>query len=404
MSVAALLSILTAISGNTSRSNTFIANNTSPIMIFFPTALGYFAMMVTLCYFVATEVTNDFFVFISVTAAIWGLLGAMSLAFSSFYGPELDESTRPKRPTWFGFLLSRVGLPALYGGLYCSRSAGWFCLSVSIILVVSKILGDFLAVAILVAPATIILISVVFLAGARSMVGAGAFAIVVALGVTSYTYFYHQNLFFGKWAFVFVFWIALPFTCAFFDWIRWTVVRAYISITRKTAGVRQGITFVMFILGDIAFAVVCIVGFAVITAMSINEFNHFAVGHGYPEPISLRQIVTQMHNNDHNAGVWYWLLVAAFLVPTFVSISLYASSGLINLVPYPTRLKLSNEILDVEPSDNRQRDILAWKLSAIESLTGILFFISTIVGVAYFLSWIGRPFGELLYSAVVKII
>jgi hypothetical protein len=390
---------------NCGRSNYVIAHTMQPYLIFFPCGLGFFGMLSALCYFIANDINAQFTGFISfifTSSIVFGVLGAASLSCSEFKeigGTEIVTARRlPPVPVAIASVVSWIGRPALYGGFYCSRAPGCFCLAVATLIFVSTILNRLLPEPIVI-PTTIILISAIFLAGAKSIVGAGSYALCVALFVTFYTYSAVPKLFFGKWAYVFVFWIVLPFLGAIFDWTRWNVVRKYISFTRQRQAIKQGALFLLFILGDSLFGVLCIVLFAVLAVSAIALFNKTAVADGYTSSIDIIGLLTRMHKNENNAALWYAILVAAFLIPTFVSIFVYASSGLNYLVPKATRVRLTSEIQNADMSE-RQRDALAWKLSAVESITGILFFVSATISMGYFAAWISRPLGDLIYKCI----
>ena len=90
-------------------------------------------------------------------------------------------------------------------------------------------------------------------------------------------------------------------------------------------------------------------------------------------------------------------MLLGVLLPTIINVSIFLSAGIMRIVPKEWREKFALEC-DKGEFSRFEADRLAWRISAMDLLTGVIFFAATLLCLAYVLTWLAPAIGELLYS------
>jgi len=278
----------------------------------------------------------------------------------------------------------------MFVGFYCARSAGQFSAAVALIIVICDGLKTFASGPVVVSSSIILQLGV-FMAGATNVSGAGFFAFGGMIFITAYIVLGVRDaeLIFTDWSYVLVFWIVVPTVNMFFDAIRWTTVK-------KTLESRF-VTSTYYLLIDIMMMVAALAALTVLGTNAIRLYDHIAILKGFRAPIPIDQYLHAASENFSRNGVWFAIMLFGTLVPTLINVGIFVSAGIMRLVPPGIRNHYAAEC-EREHLTLLAKDRLAWKISAIDSLTGIIFFGATFVSLAYLLAWLAPAIGAILYS------
>jgi hypothetical protein len=350
-------------------------------------ALGGHGLLVAILFFAASEVRWPIYVLVAGATALSAFAAWLAFPHSICIDHQVTHKEGRKG-------LSVGGRPALYVGFYCSRAPGSFCFAVGTLLLICHLLTTFLAVPQqITVPASIILTSAIFLAGATTVAGAGAFAISTMIIVTGFLAVFERDLIFTKWSYLVIFWFIFPLLNAFSDFVRWQIVRAGIRYRLR----HERANSVALLIVDLLIAMIVIVLFVYASVYAISTYNHVAVKWGYPTVVNIKPLLEKIHGEFWANGVWLLLMIATMLLPTFCNLAIYLSAGSIDAVPMQIREHLARE-LQLYPSQSiLGRDWLSWRLAAVDSFAGVIFFVGVLAMTGYLVVLVAPAFGELLY-------
>ena len=356
-------------------------------------ALGGHGLLVALLFFTSTQASWPMYALIIAATLLCAALTAIALVCSKCANHEIYGHEK-----WNA--CSLVGRPALYVGFYCSRAAGSFCFAVGTLLFACYLMeriGHFPRE--IIVPASVILTSAIFLAGATTISGAGAFALLIMGIVTAFLIIVDPKLLFQEWSYLIIFWFLFPILNASFDFVRWQIVRT--GIRYRLRSERQS-TYVLFIV-DLLIGIVAITAFTYVSVLAISAYNHQAIRLGFDEIIPVRQFLEAAHIDFWNNGVWLLLMVSTMLLPTFFNLAIFLAAGSIGAVPRRIRHGLADELRNIYETDTELgKDWLAWRIAAVDSFAGIIFIIGVSGAALYSMIWIAPAFGEFLYFCAKK--
>jgi len=355
-------------------------------------ALGGHGLLVAILFFAATEVRWPIYALIAGATTLSAVFALVALPNSVCVNHKVSHKEGRKR-------LSVCGRPSLFVGLYCSRAPGSFCFAVGTLLFSCYLLTTFVTVPQqIMVPASIILTSAIFLAGATTVAGAGAFAISTMMIVTIFLALFERDLIFTKWSYLVIFWFIFPLLNAFSDFFRWQIVRGGIRYRLQNERANS----VALLILDLAIAMTVIVLFVYFSVYIISEYNNLAVKLNYPAVVGLKPLLEAIHKDFWSNGVWLLLMIATMLLPTFCNLAIYLSAGSIEAVPKQIREHLARELQIYESQSALSKDWLSWRLAAVDSFAGVLFFVGVLAMVSYIVILIAPAFGELLYIVASK--
>jgi hypothetical protein len=355
--------------------------------------LGGHGLLVALLFFTSTQAGWPIYTLIMAATLLSAALAAIAVASSICANNDVSG-----RKNWN--ILSLAGRPALYVGFYCSRAAGSFCFAVGTLLIACYLMervGHFPRE--LIVPASVILTSAIFLAGATTVSGAGAFALLIMLIVTIFLAIVDPKLLFQEWSYLVIFWFLFPILNASFDFVRWQIVRQGIKYRLGNARLS---TYVLFMV-DLLVGILAITAFTYVSVLAITTYNHQAIRLGFEEVIPVRLFLEAAHTHFWDNGVWLLLMVSTMLLPTFANLAIFLAAGSIEAVPRHIRERLANELRTVYATDTKLgQDRLAWQIAAVDSFAGVIFIVGVSVAVIYLTVWIAPAFGEFLYFCASK--
>ena len=351
-------------------------------------ALGGHGLLVALLFFTSTQAGWPIYALIMAATLLSAALAAIAIGCSKCENNDVYD-----RGKWT--ILSETGRPALYVGFYCSRAAGSFCFAVGALLITCYLMervGHFPRE--LIVPASVILTSAIFLAGATSVSGAGAFALLIMLIVTAFLIIVDPKLLFQEWSYLVIFWLLFPILNALFDFIRWQIVRRGIRHIIKSK--RLG-SFPLLMV-DLVVGIAAIAAFTYVSVLAISAYNNSAIGFGFDEVIPVRKFLEAAHNDFWNNGIWLLLMISTMLLPTFVNLAIFLAAGSMGAIPLEIRKKLADKLGKPHVADSRlANDQLAWQIAAVDSFAGVIFIVGVSAAVIYLTIWIAPAFGEFLY-------
>jgi len=166
-------------------------------------ALGVLGFMVATLSFTSQYLPNTVWraaVGLASTSALLAYIGTRTTTINA--NSEVDSFNRSA----FGVVSSYAGRPSMFGGFYCTRAPGPFCLAVGLLILFCAVL-KYLAADPVVVASSIIMELCIFAAGATAISGAGALAFGAMLFITLYVAFGVGDpvVIFEKWSYVLVF-------------------------------------------------------------------------------------------------------------------------------------------------------------------------------------------------------
>lgn len=362
--------------------------------IAFGSALGAHGLLIVLLFFAAKSDTAA--IIISVGTLTCLLICIAALVTSRCITHEIYARNQHA-------VFEKISLlcrSALFVGFYCSRAPGSFCAAVAIVLTICNVISGY-APNQLVVPASVVMTASVFLAGATSLAGAGGFAFFVMLIVTICLMIYDPSLIFTSWSFLVLFWFIFPLTNAIFDYGRWTLLRRTMSSHIK----RQLLSPIVFVVLDLLFALIAILGFVALTIISIIQYNKLSTKLGHPIVMDVETLISLTYSDFSASGIWVFLLIGTILLPTILNLLIFLLSGIMRAVPLYIRQSLSQRLDRMQVDDSLiRKDRLAWQIAACDALTGVVFFISGSIAILYAFIWLGPAFGELLHAIALWLI
>lgn len=356
-------------------------------------ALGGHGLLVALLFFTSTQADWRIYALIMAATLLCAALTALAVVCSRCENHDVYGLKNRK-------IFSLAGRPSLFVGLYCSRAAGSFCFAVGTLLFACYLMervGHFPRE--IIVPASVILTSAIFLAGATTVSGAGAFAIFIMGLVTAFLIFVDPKLLFQEWSYLVIFWFLFPVLNASFDFVRWLIVRKGIKYRLG----RGRLSTYVLLMSDLLVGVLAITAFTYVSVLAITAYNHEAIRRGFDEVIPVRRFLDAAHSDFWNNGVWLLLMVSTMLLPTFFNLAIFLAAGSIGAVPRRIRYRLANALRNDYPTDTELgKDWLAWQIAAVDSFAGTIFVIGVSAAAIYLTIWIAPAFGEFLYFCAEK--
>ena len=350
-------------------------------------ALGGLGLLVAILFFAAGETRWPMLALIVGATVLCAALTGLAVLTSTCTEHQINHKEQRQR-------LSSFCRAPLYVGFYCSRAPGSFCLAVGTLLFACYFMSSFLHVTQEVTvPAAIIITSAIFLAGATTIAGAGLFAVAIMTIVTVFLAVVERDMIFKQWSYLIIFWFIFPLLNAASDFLRWQMVRWGIRYRIKNKNANSVVLLVL----DLATAVAVIIIFTMASVYLINNYSKFAESLGYPAIVNIPHLLEAIHSDFWSNGAWLLLMGLTMLIPTLCNLVIYLAAGSIETVPRGFREQLNKELKNYGTASALGRDWLAWKLAAVDSFAGILFFIGVLIAVAYLTYLIAPAFGELLY-------
>jgi len=185
-----------------------------------------------------------------------------------------------------------------------------------------------------------------------------------------------------------------------FDSARWFIVI-------KTLQARVTTTFItpaVYLVIDLLMMLVSLGAFSLLGANAIRWYNHIATSRGNPAPIPIDRFIQEASDNFWQNGMWFAIMFAGLLLPTIINLCIFLSSGVLKVIPDFTRNRIA-AACERDPITRREADILAWQISAANSLTGIIFFVVGIALLGYIIVWLLPAVGEILrFVAEIRLI
>ena len=360
-------------------------------------ALGGHGLLVALLFFTSTQAGWPIYALIMGATLLCAALAAIAIACSKCENNDVHNREGWKYLSNIG---SNIGRPALYVGFYCSRAAGSFCFAVGTLLIACYLMervGHFPRE--LIVPASVILTSAIFLAGATTVSGAGAFALLIMLIVTIFLAIVDRKLLFQEWSYLVIFWFLFPILNALFDFVRWQIVRRGI---RHLLSSEHPSSYALLMV-DLVVGIAAITAFTYVSVLAITAYNHLAINLGFEEVIPVRRFLEAAHSDFWNNGIWLLLMVSTMLLPTFVNLAIFLAAGSIGAIPLRMRKRLALELGEAYEKDTMLgNDRLAWQIAAVDSFAGVIFIVAVSAAVIYLTIWIAPAFGEFLYFCANK--
>ena len=70
--------------------------------------------------------------------------------------------------------------------------------------------------------------------------------------------------------------------------------------------------------------------------------------------------------------MWFAIMFFSLFIPTLINLCIFLSSGVLRIVPDFARERIA-AACERDSITRRDADLLAWKISAADSLTGVIF-------------------------------
>ena len=363
----------------------------APIATSIGSALGVLGFIVATLSFTSQQLPETLWSFALVLAAI-AAASALLGVWTSTITPDCEVF--PSKNTRAFLVMSYIGRPAMFGGFYCSRAPGQFCIAVCLLILCCAAL-KMVATDPVVVACSIIMELCIFAAGATAISGAGALAFGAMVFITLYVLFWIGDpiIIFDKWSYMLVFWIFVPFINMSFDSIRWLVImktlKARSKSTYMTPAVYLGI--------DLLAMIVSLVCFSVLGANAIRWYNYIAGSSGIRTPIPIDQFIDDASQDFWRNGMWFAIMFFSLFIPTLINLCIFLSSGVLRIVPDFTRERIA-AACERDSITRRDADLLAWKISAADSLTGVIFLMVGLALLIYVVVWLLPAIGEILLA------
>lgn len=139
--------------------------------------------------------------------------------------------------------------------------------------------------------------------------------------------------------------------------------------------------------------------FCSLTLLGVNAvrwYNDLAVLNRFEPPIPIDAYLQSAADNFAQNGICFGIMLLGVLIPTIINAAIFISSGIVRLVPSKLRNRYADECERTELS-RLDMDRLAWKVSTMDSLAGVIFFRTALASLGYLIAWLSPAIGEVLY-------
>lgn len=357
--------------------------------------LGTLGLLLIAYSFASAEMSEEEYFFICIISFVSGALASSALSTC-----EIKED-KSYNDFWrfvsghgvYRGIVSSMGRPSLFVGLHCIKTPGPFSLALAIILV-NVAFSRAIVPEPIVSAGSIMLACILFFTGATTLAGAGLFSFGAIMLVGIFLLTNPSNIF-SLWAAPFFLWILLPISNAAIDFLRWHVARR--NLTSYTLGTRfSGLRLIYF---DMLFGIVGIFAYAFLAFFILSFFELTGEGLGYTVAFDVKEILDSLREDFVANGIWLLCMAATIMLPTVLQFGLFLYSGLIFLIPKEYLRDLSENINNC--STTYQKDVLAWKISALDVMARLVFSAIFLVAVSAVISQ-ALPLGQIIIMQLIE--